>query len=342
MTLFRRGKSISKSLLSRDRTWRQAVIDKRAVHMPAFLNQPRSSRECPACLGRGEARDFLDVRGAGFMLCNDCGHIFSKFSPSADFLSDYYGQDKSSQIMTYVNVNQEMQTLRREEIAKPKAHFIHDVFTKHSKFSGLRNVWCDVGCGIGDLLVEAGTLGYVSLGFETDQIQARVARDRGVEVIGEFMEPGSENFSRISECSVVSLINVLEHISDPASTLASISSELKSGAFIAIEVPRNPSLSSIVQHASFAPIFRHISPPEHLHIFSDTSLESMLSAASFAVRGRWLFGSDALELFSHVGHTLGWEQGYEAPLIGEAINAFQESIDASGLSDTQLVVAERI
>lgn len=318
------------------------MIDTRSKFLPEFIAQPKRAEACPACPGGGGPLKFLDVRGAEFMACSVCEHIFSTLNPSAKFLSDYYGQEESSQIMTYVSVGEELRELRRQEIAKPKAEFINDVVREFSNPKSAPSLWCDVGCGIGDLLVEAAALGYSTLGFETDQTQVTEASKRGVHVIREFLEPGSENFSRIADSSVLSLINVLEHIPDPASTLELISSELKVGSFIAIEVPRNPSLSSIVQHASFAPIYRHISPPEHLHIFSDSSLETMLKAANFIVRGRWLFGSDALELFSHVGHVLGWEDGYESPAIGAAVNALQESIDAFGLSDTQLVVAERI
>lgn len=310
--------------------------------MPSFMKQERGSSACPGCRGDSEVEIFLNVRGAEFMRCKYCEHIFSVYRPSADFLSDYYGQDESSQIMTYVNVSDELRQLRRKEIAEPKAQFINELVSSHSKSRELDRVWCDVGCGVGDLLVEAKALGYSTLGFETDKTQAAQAIERGVSVIREFLQPGSANFSRISGCTVLSLINVLEHVADPLETLISIGAELPSGAFIAIEVPRNPSLSSLVQHASFAPIYRHISPPEHLHIFSDESLERMLGEANFAVRGRWIFGSDALEIFSHVGFVLGWEVGYDDPAIGKAVNLFQKSIDASGLSDTQLVVAERL
>lgn len=338
------GKPITKTLLQRDATWRLRVIEARAEHMPYFLSQEPAPRTCPACEDQQSIELYVDVRGATFYLCDRCNHIFSGLSPSQEFLAKYYGSKTSSQVMTYVEVSSAVKRERRELIAGPKVSFIDEVVKENRgvfSSSSAEGTWCDVGCGVGDLLTEAALSGYHALGFETDPVQATEANERGLEVIQEFLEPDSPSFHRLSTATVTSLINVLEHVPNPSHFLREIADSIQVGAFIAIEVPRHPSLSSITQRASIAPIFRHVSPPEHLHIFSDESLKFMLTSAGFEIKGRWLFGSDALEVFSNVGHVLEWNGGFDEEKVASAVNALQESIDAAGLSDTQLVVAQK-
>lgn len=342
MTEVQVGKSISKALLDRDASWRNEIISARQPFMAQFLAQSETESKCPACHSETEISKFSSPNGATFLECYSCSHLFSIKAPSRDFLEDYYGSRDSSQIKTYVAPTDEVMESRQKEIARPKARFISDIFLKTGGRELSSRTWADVGCGIGDLLVEAAGLQFVPVGFETDESQVRVARSRGIPVIQEFLEPGSPSFNSLQHSAIVSMINVLEHVPHPVKILTEISNVLGTGAYLALEVPRNPSLSSIVQRAEIAPIFRHLSPPEHLHIFSDDSLDLMLEKSGFSVLGRWCFGSDALEIFSAVSAQLGRTGNFRDPDLELAINRLQLSIDRSGLSDTQLVVARKV
>ena len=77
----------------------------------------------------------------------------------------------------------------------------------------------------------------------------------------------------------VSLINVLEHIENPTNFLQLLS--LIENEYFAFEVPLHPSLSTIVNILSEELTYRHVYPPDHLHIFTKESISLMLNKVGF-------------------------------------------------------------
>ena len=78
--------------------------------------------------------------------------------------------------------------------------------------------------------------------------------------------------------------------------------------------------------------------PVHLHLFSERSLELILTKAGFEVKAVWCFGQDFLEMLS-ILHATHYNE-IPAPCLG-AIPQVQSAIDACELSDTMLVLAQR-
>ena len=67
----------------------------------------------------------------------------------------------------------------------------------------------------------------------------------------------------------------------------------------------------------------------------------LLQRLGFVPVSTWLFGSDALEVFTAVGSALGWSSGFTRSADAFALESLQASVDAAGLSDVMLVVAKR-
>jgi SAM-dependent methyltransferase len=253
----------------------------------------------------------------------------------------YYEQEESAQLFTYVDSDNPETSDRQSLLTLPKAQFIHESSLSSDQEEDYSGAWVDIGGGIGDLLVAAQQFGYEVVSIEPDPRQAKVARARGISVIEDYFTHESGNVETLARAKVVSLINVLEHIPAPRQFLENLASQMRSGAILAVEVPRHPSLSSILQLANVIETNRHINPPEHLHVFSDLSLLRLFEDVGLKMENRWLFGSDALEVFFSVGAHLGWEAGFDSNGLPDTINRLQSSVDQRALSDNMLVIGRK-
>jgi 2-polyprenyl-3-methyl-5-hydroxy-6-metoxy-1,4-benzoquinol methylase len=132
----------------------------------------------------------------------------------------------------------------------------------------------DVGCGSGEWLASMRKLGWHVLGVDFDENALKIARQEGLEV--HFGSLEEQHFPDDS-FDAVTFSHVIEHVPDPARTLAECARILKVGGKLVLLTPNGASLG----HRLFKKQWRGLEPPRHLHIFSIESLSSMLEAAGF-------------------------------------------------------------
>jgi SAM-dependent methyltransferase len=331
------GKSIPDALLQRDEAWREASRALQMEGLLAFQRQPGRRDACPIC--DANASKIGGVEKVDYRQCTVCQHLFCEILPTESFLTDYYARASSAQVEAYVNLSESTLSNRASEIGHPKVDYVHGVITGTGEPPPLDGLsWVDIGSGTGDVLVAATSLGYQAWGVEPDAKQAAVARGRGCSVSEEFLLDNHPPPKRIADTDVLSMFNLLEHVPDPVSFLRSVLAGKSKSSWIVIEVPRHPSLSSLVQLSGIHRVHRHINPPEHLHLFSDRSIEILLAGVGFEVVASWRFGSDALETFVAIGSTLGWQGNFRDEVLRMKIDRLQQRVDDFGLSDNMLVV----
>jgi SAM-dependent methyltransferase len=94
--------------------------------------------------------------------------------------------------------------------------------------------WLDVGCSYGWLLKRVRAAGFDGYGVEPSPDAAQKARDAGLKVAtGIFPEVAGDG----PPYSVVSFMDVLEHVPDPMLVLESTSRQLDPGGVVVIQVP---------------------------------------------------------------------------------------------------------
>jgi 2-polyprenyl-3-methyl-5-hydroxy-6-metoxy-1,4-benzoquinol methylase len=207
-------------------------------------------------------------------------------------------------------------------------------------------MWCDVGCGVGELLIclkQNYSGQFKGIGIESDPAEIRFGQDKGLEIVQGFITPeitANEIIEIIHKADIVSMLNVLEHIEKPDEMIAFFKQHMKSGAYLAIEVPRHPSLASFVNLMSPELTYRHIEAPAHLQVFSDKSIEKM-AGEEFQLVASWGFGqgyTDILTSAMLLGNIT--EMGlYEA--LMDISNDVQKVIDGKGFSDQMIYILER-
>jgi SAM-dependent methyltransferase len=220
-----------------------------------------------------------------------------------------------------------------ERIARPKAVFVASIV-------GGRGTWVDIGCGTGELLSAAQSLGWQCRGVESDPDEIEFGRRHGFEIASGFVDV-SNAAALVAGAQLVSLVNILEHVLDPVGLLGAISSGIAAGGYVVCEVPRHPSLSALASQAFPELACRHIYAPDHLHVFTEASAERMLESAGLEAISVWTFGQDFWDLTNAVltarlpGADARWR------VVTDNAPSIQAAVDRAGLSDTLFMVARK-
>ncbi len=132
----------------------------------------------------------------------------------------------------------------------------------------------ELGCGDGWMLSALREHGLWTCGTERSVESARPARENGLRVfVGDLAALRPE-----ARFDLIVLFHVLEHLDDPAATLAACAARLTPTGRIVISVPNLASW----QARLFGPRWFHLDVPRHLVHFSPRALDRAFAAAGLA------------------------------------------------------------
>jgi len=269
----------------------------------------RVSVSCP-CGGWSEAI------GNGYMRC-ECGHIHAEAVRSAQAVASVYEGDEEYNAH-YVGLDQAQ--YKRATIYAPKAAYVRSFVDQIGQIS-----LADVGAGVG-LFIDQCEWASVCHAIELNPIWRQYIEDmnRGERAVATCAAIPSKP----EAFDVITAWAVIEHTVNPESLVRDMVRALKPGGTLVIEVPRAASVSTALFLADPAAAWRHMTA-DHLHLFSDRSLLSILEREGMRVEEIWYYGLDALTVA--VANNL--------PITNCA--ATQETIDADEESDAMVVVSRR-
>jgi len=320
--------------LRRTLQWRKdtALVHERAA--ARCETQRLVLQQCPICASERFSL-FVEVFRFRYCSCDECGHLFSQTPPSPQAIEKLYAgssDERCGQAAVYLD--EQLFVGRVQSIAKPKVEHVTGLLPQ-------RGLWVDLGCATGEVLMAAKQHGWEVLGIESDPAESEFARRKGLNVIQEYI--GSEGASeQIAQASVVSCLNLIEHIDQPVVWLQRIVSRMRPGAHIVIEVPRHPSLSALANQLFPELASRHIYPPDHLHIFTERSAELLLEKSDLHAVCVWNFGQD---FFDFVSTAAARSELHDTSYYSQMLDltpAMQQTLDDSGVSDVLLVVAKKV
>lgn len=156
----------------------------------------------------------------------------------------------------------------------------------------------DVGCGFAQALQYFRGIGMEVAGLEPSPEGSEHARSLGLEVfragIEELEVAGERRFD------VVTLLNVLEHLREPADTLARIqASLLKPGGVLVIDVPNEFNDFQTAANEEYGLGEWWVCAPNHINYFTPESLSALLERSGYQVRA--MESSFPLEMFLLMG-----------------------------------------
>ncbi len=174
---------------------------------------------CNLC-GSGEIGDVYP--SSWVRRCSTCGYVFRSPRPTHHAISRFYSRD--GKYAHWLNEMQGREPCWRHRLAQLRR------FVKSGRL-------LDVGAGIGEFLSHANNF-FDGIGTEVSDEAFRLARNlfgitvlKGTRAELPKLEPGSFD--------AISLIHVLEHVPDPADTIAQCRRLLRPGGWLFVAVPND-------------------------------------------------------------------------------------------------------
>lgn len=261
-----------------------------------FLMDPGTGRirqdlaevaSCAVCGAPPPPEAAFEKKGLRFVRCPACSLVYMSPRPSARALEQLYAFESAAND-AWVDV---LLTEAEEEFQT------EDFGSLVAQVRRLRpgGDLLDIGCSIGRLMKVARDEGFRVTGLELGARAAAHARAHfGLDVREVRLE---EAGLPDGSFDVVTLIETLEHVPDPAAMLREIHRVLRPGGVIVVGVPNLGSLGVMVL-GSVARTFNR----NHLHYFTEGTLARLLEAEGFEVAWK---GSKVSLLDSVLNHLQG-------------------------------------
>ncbi len=296
---------------------------------------PINQDECYICES-SERTSFSNIYGFEYVKCLHCNHLYTTIRYTEEAIQNFYKSNKYYSQITYAN--KETCHYRKENVAKPKVQFAEQFVRKQNK-----KTWLDVGSGIGDLVSVLKENGWDATGLELSETSIAFSKETfNVSLVrstfGEYLKA---NHDKVFD--VISFIGVLEHVPNPLELLQMAHSSLTGKGIIMLQVPNAFSLTSHLQSLFYNNVFRHMSPLEHIMLFSKDSLCKALETTGFKPLSFWWHGMDIYELLNNL--TLinpKVQNSIFSQNIIDNMNELQFVLDRKELSDRIICVAKKV
>lgn len=325
------SKNIDLRNLNRDISWKIKSAEKHK-ELAMRYTHTKDVMICPVC-NEKRFEKFVTIYGYDYVECQNCGHIYLQDLIDSKSIEKLYLGDEEKNLQHMVYLSEELFVKRVRQISKPKVEWVLD--NTYDK-----GIWIDIGCGTGEILFAAKEAGYIVKGIDADKQQIKFAEEKGISAYCDYLNEDNAH-KYLKDGEIVSLFNVLEHLQNPKQFLATISDNINMGTYVVIEVPRHPSISSL-SNLIFSDIAcRHIYPPDHMHIFTEKSLELMLNQAGLKPKHIWNFGQDAYDFIMTALASKNISKSNFVDNIISIIPNIQRAVDECGFSDTMIIICQK-
>ena len=198
-----------------------------------------------------------------WMNCEDCRH---------QFINGYW-TNESLEVIFSNTIDAGRVGYELEEQRNVSARMIEKTIPFKSN-----GTWLDIGFGNGSLLFTADEYGYKPIGVDLRIENVSIIQKLGIEAHCELVQ----NIEFDKSISVVSMMDVLEHIPHPKEVLISLHSKMDEDGCLLISCPNTDTwIWKIWTENNKNPYFNTI---EHYHNFSKTRLVSLLNECGFNIK----------------------------------------------------------
>ena len=222
-------------------------------------------RPCPACAILTEHRALFVKNGCEILQCSACGlgrAEATNFDPARYYTGDYFSGRRPDGYADYLSTEP---VLRRE--------FARTVGFIRKRRPGGRLL--EIGCAYGFFLQEAAPF-YDVQGLEISDDAAAFCRQRGLPVLTGVADEAA--FAQLGRFDVIVLLDVIEHLADPARVLSLCSRHLERGGVIVITTGDFSSLYARLSGRNW----RLMTPPQHLWYFTPKSMTRLSASIGLA------------------------------------------------------------
>ena len=243
-------------------------------------NDHATLKTCAAC-GSTASIFFLRKDGCDLYHCTHCGHGFMYPLPADT--AGIYGEDYfagATQGAGYVEYDTDKEPMRPVFV---------DYLRRIETYTGKKGRLLDIGAATGFFVGIATGCGWEAEGLEISRFAAEEATQKGHKVTCGTLKDSQGD---VGAFTVVTMWDVLEHITDPDTEIRAVYNLLEVGGVVAINTPDMGSWYARVMGKRW----HLLVPPEHVHYFTTTGIKIFLERNGFRV-----------ELTSKIGKTFTLE-----------------------------------
>jgi len=232
------------------------------------------SRPCVLC-GADAAAPFFEKNGFQLVRCTACGLVAVSDPSDPDELERFYSFVEGYGVES---VGDPAEIARLERLAE---HHVKQL----SAFVAPPGRLLDVGCAAGFFLAAAQRIGWEVDGIDINRDSVELARARVTRRVWRARIEEAELGA--GEYDVVTMWDLLEHVTDPRRALEIVRRTLRPAGHVAVSTP---NLSGLFPRLSW-PVARltgywtHPEPPAHLFQFSEATLTALLERSGFELLG---------------------------------------------------------
>ena len=218
---------------------------------------------CP-CGGGGSPSEVFHTSTRRYVACPRCGLVFLSPRPSSTRVEEYYRESYDGSYGAA-----ESSADRQPVFASVLAHL--------SDWRRPPGRLLDIGCGDGAFMMLCREAGWTCAGVEVSQGAATRARAKGCTVIS----PAELDQSTVGQFDVVTLVNVLETVTDPAAIVRAMTQQIKPQGIIAVRVS-----NGLFHQRMRAPVRwcgAQYDQAFHLFSYSPNALRTLVETSGFEV-----------------------------------------------------------
>ena len=235
----------------------------------------QGKRSCPAC--HSESSVHRGLKNAFILLsCQKCGTVYTEELPgssNSEDYDDYYTHDNLS--------TPEFIDRRLDEIVADFARYRQ------------ANRLLEIGFGAGSFLHAAERAGWKVEGVEVSKTAADHGNATGLKTFcGDLADAHYENGS----FDVVIASELLEHVPNPQVMIREIARIVRPGGLFWATTPSSRGVSARLLGTEWSVV----SPPEHLHLFSEAGVRSLLLSEGFKSCEVRTEGTNPIELIGRL------------------------------------------
>ncbi len=279
-------------------------------------------------------RQVLVKQGTSIVRCSGCSLVSSGYEPDASAMRDWYAQYYGER-----NTSRMCNDLTRARYVELLAGF--EPYRKTGKL-------IDIGCGFGFFLSVAHAAGWEVYGTEIAESAWTYFDRLGLPGGRIFKGDVAEADFPAASFDAATLIEVIEHVQDPARVLENIAELVRPGGLLYLTTPNFNSLTRRLIGSSWSVIH----PQEHLSYFTPKTLYRMLVKAGFRVRALRTTGWSYWEVFDRIRGRAdadasfdacqGAREEFERGTLGALKRSANAVLSATQLGDTIKILAERV
>lgn len=306
------------------------------------LNNTQKRKKCVLCGSEDITKNnFFSHRGIKFFCCLNCKHIQTLNMLPDNYPFSFLGKG-FEKIYEVQDIDAYMSRVSR--IYEPKLKWIQNSLQKALSLTEtqIKNFrWLEIGCGAGFFLKA----------LKKAHIKKIYGLDTNIDLIKESNKICGEDYAKLSETlskdieiirpNIVIAFFVLEHLEEEErSHFWKCLKKLPTDTIFVFSVPCL-GFSTILENSFDNFAARNLDNVVHTQLFTDKSIEFMLSAIGYEKISEWLFGQDMQDLIGILG--LRSQKLIECGAIStntvmSIVDQLQKTLDNNRLCDARHII----